>query len=234
MSSDLDILLVFRALPPDREPQAESAEAVACRVAGRWGIPLEVWSVSLEDLKRGRRTPMLVDALDDGIPIFPPGSPPLLLPLTPADARWCRGALLARVAEGSIEVAELRAAARNEDAARRVRDDVVRLCTAQLLLRGMTRPRRGDAVRAYLAAEPAGWSGTEHATFRWAAQSFAGDERDDESAPAPPPGGLDCAGRLVDRLRERVRAERHRSGGTFAAFEGFNQARSTPDQQPRK
>lgn len=60
--SDLDILLVFRDLPPDREPHAGIAEDLADRVAAETGVPVAVWSVSLPDLRPGARTPMLVDA----------------------------------------------------------------------------------------------------------------------------------------------------------------------------
>ena len=65
--SDIDVLLVFQRLPPDREPHASRAEAIAEQVAARTGIPVTVWSVSLPDLERGWRTPMLVDALADSV-----------------------------------------------------------------------------------------------------------------------------------------------------------------------
>src|SRR5215218_9816382 len=67
--SDLGVLLVFHALPPDREPHAGIAEWIAEDVAEETGVPVTVWSVSRMDLERGRRTPMLVDSLDDGIPL---------------------------------------------------------------------------------------------------------------------------------------------------------------------
>ncbi|HEU4884430.1 MAG TPA: nucleotidyltransferase domain-containing protein, partial [Longimicrobium sp.] len=51
--SDVDVLLVFRRLPPDREPQASDAERVADEVARQSGVPIGVWSVSLEDLEQG-------------------------------------------------------------------------------------------------------------------------------------------------------------------------------------
>src|SRR5690349_9114265 len=75
--SDLDVLLIFHDLPWDREPQAGIAERIADGVAADTGVPVTVWSVSLPDLERGRRTPMLVDALDDGIPLWPVDAPPV-------------------------------------------------------------------------------------------------------------------------------------------------------------
>jgi predicted nucleotidyltransferase len=157
--SDVDLLLVFRRLPPDREPQAAEAEEIADEVAERSGVPVTVWSVSLPDLERGRRTPMLVDALDDGIPLWPEGGAPLHLPFTADDAAWCSACLLDRVAEGGAEAPALLRAGDVEGAARRVRDDVVRLCTALLLAHGETRPRRGDAVRRVQSRDPVlGWA----------------------------------------------------------------------------
>src|SRR4051794_41966622 len=58
--SDVDVLLVFRALPPDREPHAGIAERIADETARDTGVPVTAWSVSLDDLVCGRRTPMLV------------------------------------------------------------------------------------------------------------------------------------------------------------------------------
>src|SRR5205809_7165314 len=69
--SDVDVLLVFRALPPDREPHAGIAERMAEETARDTGVPVTAWSVSLDDLACGRRTPMLVDALDDAVPLWP-------------------------------------------------------------------------------------------------------------------------------------------------------------------
>ena len=136
--SDLDVLLVFHDLPWDREPQAGMAEEIADAVARDTGVPVTVWSVSLADLERGRRTPMLVDALDDGIPLWPVDAPPVRVDYTPDDALFCTGALLDRVGEGSDEVVAAWEAGDGEAAARRARDDLVRMCTAALLLDGVT------------------------------------------------------------------------------------------------
>jgi hypothetical protein len=198
--SDVDLLLIFRRLPPDREPQAGEAEGIAERVARESGVPVTVWSVSRPDLRQGCRTPMLVDALADGVPLWPPGSPPLRLPFTPRDAEWCTARLLERVAEGGAEAPALLRAGEVESAARRVRDDVVRLCTAALLLRGETRPRRGDAVRA--------WTRRGGPVLEWAATSYGPAGYEEETPVPPPPGGFGAAFAAVERLRAEVVARR--------------------------
>jgi predicted nucleotidyltransferase len=208
--SDVDVLLVFRRLPPDREPQAGMAEALAERVAADTAVPVTVWSVSLVDLEPGNRTPMLVDALDDGIPLWPPGAPPLPLPFTPADALRCTQSLLERVREGGEQASGHLLAGEHGAAWKRMRDDLVRLCTAGLLLAGETRPRRGDAVGRFLARRggagefPPGFA----PVFRWAAESYGPAGRDDDAPVASPPGGARRAAALVDLLRRRV-AEWH-------------------------
>src|SRR5215217_2720753 len=87
--SDVDILLVFRRLAWDREPHATHAEMIADAVAREVGIPITTWSVSLPDLDRGSRTPMLVDALEDSVPLWCAGPPIPALPFTPEDALRC-------------------------------------------------------------------------------------------------------------------------------------------------
>jgi predicted nucleotidyltransferase len=193
--SDVDLLLIFRRLPPDREPQAGEAEDIAEEVAERSGVPVTVWSVSLPDLERGRRTPMLVDALDDGVPVWPAGSAPLHLPFTPEDAVWCTARLLERVAEGAYEAPALLRAGDVEGAARRVREDLVRICTGLLLLHGETRPRRGDAARRV---------GTRDPVLRWAAESYGPPGHEDDAPVAPPPTGFRAAFRTVERLRQEL------------------------------
>ncbi len=204
--SDVDVLLVFRRLPPDREPQAGMAEALAGEVAAYTMVPVTVWSVSLVDLEPGNRTPMLVDALDDGIPLWPPGAPPLPLPFTPPDALGCAAALLARVREGGEEASGHLLAGEHGAAWKRMRDDLVRLCTAGLLLAGETRPRRGEAARRFLARR-GGTGGIPPRfapVFRWAAESYGPAGRDDEAPVGPPPGGARGAAALIDLLRRRV------------------------------
>jgi predicted nucleotidyltransferase len=205
--SDVDVLLVFRRLPPDREPQAGMAEELADALAEETGIPVTVWSVARVDLERGNRTPMLVDALNDGIPLWPMGAPPPRLGFTPDDALRCVGALLQRVREGGEEVAELLEAGDGAAAARRARDDLVRLCIAGFLLRGETRPRRSEAVDRFVQrfVRPGRLPPRVRAVFRWAADSYGPEGRDEEGPVPPPPGGIAAVAGVVDTLREWVR-----------------------------
>jgi hypothetical protein len=210
--SDVDVLLVFRRLPHDREPQASMAEDVAAQVVRETGVPVQTWSVSLVDLERGNRTPMLVDALDDGVPLWPRGARSIRIAFTPADALRCTRALLARVSEGSREAGLARRSGDWERAERRGRDDLVRLCTAALLLCGETRPRFADCIRRFrerfggraVAGELGGFAANE-AVFRWAEGSFGATGKDDE-APVPPClGGFAAIAREVEALRGFVR-----------------------------
>ena len=204
--SDVDVLLIFRHLPPDREPQATLAENIASEVALDTGIPVETWSVSTADLARGRRTPMLVDALADGIPLWPSGRPIARLPFTPEDADFCVSALLCRVREGSVEFAQRIAEGDIGSANRRLRDDLVRLCVAALLLRGETRPRRSDAVHRVVdtCSVPGQWL----PVLRWAAHSYSW-EGDDERGVTTPPGGRGSAVRVVTGLVHWLQRETH-------------------------
>jgi predicted nucleotidyltransferase len=204
--SDVDILLVFAALPPDREPHASRAEEIAGEIARRSGVPVAVWSVSLVDLGEGDRTPMLVDALRDSIPIWCRGLPIPPVPFTPADALSCAEALLLRVAEGSDEFGEAMSRRDPAAAARRLRDDAVRLCTALLLLGGLTRPRHARAVVAAsrrLAAE-GGLDEPTATLLGWVARSFGRNGRDDARAVGEPPLPPVAASAVLDRLRARV------------------------------
>lgn len=216
--SDVDVLLVFRRLAADREPHASQAERVADEVARRTGVPIGVWSVSREDLDEGRRTPMLVDALDDAVPLWPDADPPRAA-FTPRDAAFCAARLLERVDEGGEQVA--RGLADEDDAwVRRARDDLVRLCTAVLLLAGDTRPRRGDAVRAFLARNPRfPLSAAERTTLAWAARSYPrGHLELDDDHPVPhPPSSPDVLLDLVERLRALV-ASRGRRAERIGSF----------------
>ena len=207
--SDVDVLLVFRRLPWDREPQAGMAEEIAEEVADESGIPVQTWSVSLVDLERGNRTPMLVDALNDGIPLWPPGAPPIPMEFTPPDAMRCVDALLTRVREGAVETAEHLHRGEEEAAWRRVRDDLVRLCVSGFLLAGETEPRRADAVRRFRARWGREFPPGFAPIFRWAAESFGADGRDEERPVDRPPGGLRAAAAVIDALRAWLRV-RHR------------------------
>lgn len=222
--SDVDVLLVFKRLPPDREPQATDAERIAEEVAARTGVPLGVWSVSNEDLAPGRRTPMLVDALEDAVPLWPADRDPPRAELTPADALFCAARLLDRVGEGSAEVSA-RLAAGDAAWARRARDDLVRLCTAVLLLAGETRPRRGDAVRRFLERNPDFEPGAEGCgVLAWAARSYPrGHVELDDDSPVPPPSvSADAVLDTAERLRQLVlaRGRMARRRGTFVQSPG--------------
>lgn len=203
--SDVDILLVFRWLSWDREPHATHAERIADAVARDSGIPITTWSVSLPDLERGARTPMLVDALEDSVPLWCAGPPLPPLPFTPDDALRCVRSLLDRIAEGSMEADGHLRRGDLTAAGLRVRDDLVRACTAILLTRGITRPRRGEVVAAYRALHrstpipPA-----LDLLLDWVRDSFGEDGRDAERPVGSPPGGLGRAARAVDALRDEV------------------------------
>ncbi len=204
-SSDVDVLLIFRRLSPDREPHASLAEKIAAQLSERRGVVIEPWSVSLPDLRQGRRTPMLVDALADALPLWPLGMPLPRPPFTMDDAHFCVGRLLARIREGGPEVAWLARSGRHHAAARRVRDDLVRGCVAALLLRRDTRPRRAQAVRSFVArfSVPRGWQPVLH----WAAASFGPEGRDEKGRVKIPPGGLAAGARVVSLLAEGLSRE---------------------------
>ena len=203
--SDVDILLVFARLAWDREPQATHAEIIAEAVATGTGIPITTWSVSLPDLDRGNRTPMLVDALEDSVPLWSAGPPIPPLPFTPEDALRCVRSLLDRLREGSDELMEHSARGDLPAAALRVRDDVVRACTAILLTTGITRPRRGEVVERYREVTSAvARPGCVEEVLRWARDSFGEDGRDAERAVPPPPGGIRRGAGAVELLRREV------------------------------
>lgn len=197
--SDVDLLLIFNRLPPDREPHASHAEYIAEREARRLRVPVTVWSVSLVDLQIGKRTPMLVDALADAIPAWRNGQPLPEIAFTPADAAFCTGSLLRRIDEGSDWYAHYLSLGDTAAAARRVRDDLVRLCTAHLLKHGITRPRRADAIRIFRDLHPPDrWV---IPILDWAEQSFGPAGNDDESSVDPPAAGLRAAAAVIDHLR---------------------------------
>lgn len=172
--SDVDLLFVFADLAPNREPHASMVEAICARIGAAQRVPISPWSVALADLRAGRRTPMLVDALADAVPVWPAAMVVPRPDLTPADAVFCVRALLTRVAEGGEEVVAARVRGDGAGAWARVRDDIVRLCTAALLLHGETRPRRAEAVRRAtpLLSPACGGSARTHALLRWTMETF--------------------------------------------------------------
>ena len=200
--SDIDILLVFDRLPPDREPQATHAEMIAAEEAQRLALPVTVWSVSLEDLEPGRRTPMLVDALADAIPLWSAGGELRPCRFGPEDALSCVTTLLRRVQEGSDAVGWYLGDGHVQAAARLIRDDTVRLCTAHLLLQGITRPRRAEAVSAFRALTTVTASAT--GTLLWAERSYGPDGTDEEAPVMLPPQGFADACEAVEYLRRLV------------------------------
>jgi len=203
--SDIDILLVFRQLSDDREPHATHAEWLADQIAASTEVPITTWVISLVDLVRGNRTPMLVDALADSVPIWSGGGPLPRLPFTPEDGLWCAERLLCRVEEGGWEVGYHLSRGEGSDAARRIRDDVVRLSTALLLLRGETRPRRADA--ADRVRELYRWPDWIISVLQWAAESYGSEGRDEDAPVQEPPGGLRAGARAVSHLRFQVEHE---------------------------
>jgi hypothetical protein len=213
--SDVDLLLVFDRLPPDREPHASQAEAIADEVARETGLPLSVWSVSREDLRRGRRTPMLVDALEDAVPLWPRRARVPRVPFTPLDAAYCVRCLLDRVEEGSVEVARARRDGHERLAYNRAREDVVRLCTGALLLEGVTRPRREEAVRALRRRWP---HLSRHPVIAWAARGGP------DGRVGGPPWAAVAA--LVDGLRGQLALDLG-GGAGLASQGGVPQARTT-------
>ena len=142
--SDIDVLVVCDVPPSHRDRASAAVYRLADHVSALTGVDLEPWTVCAADLQEGCRTPMLVDALEDGFPLWPRS--PLRLPFTPADACFCASCLLDWVAEGGPIVRAALASGRLADAARRARDDITRLATAALLLEGDTRHRRTSSL----------------------------------------------------------------------------------------
>jgi len=147
--SDVDVLLVCDVSPGARAAAGEVVERVAKRVEARTGVHVEPWTVCVADLREGRRTPMLVDAVTDSVPLWPPAAPPLRPRFTPADAVFCASRLLEWVEEGGAVTRRALREGRWPDAAARARDDIARLATAALLLTGDTRHRRAGSLRRF-------------------------------------------------------------------------------------
>jgi hypothetical protein len=155
-----------------------------------------------------------VDALADAVPIWPARVTVPRPPFTPADAFRCTGALLQRVAEASEEAAEMRWRGEYAALVRRMRDDITRLCTACLLLRGFTRPRRAGVARQYRALVArdgaGGMDAVESPLLEWVIHSYGPSGRDDERPVPGPPVGLAETACYIDQLRARVARERDR------------------------
>ncbi len=193
--SDVDLLLVCEVAPGARAWAGELVGRMAEEVAARTGVPVEPWMVAAADLRAGRRTPMLVDALADALPIWPPGAPPLRLPFTPADAVFCASRLLEWVDAGGAVVRRALAEGRWADAAARARDDIARLATAALLLTGDTRHRRAGSLRRFEEAfvrtgrVPSG----ARRALAWAAAAYPVDDGRGQADPPPSPRAVRTA-----------------------------------------
>lgn len=147
--SDVDVLLIYDVPTHHRDAVAADSQHLANRITRGTGVELETWAVAAADLDAGCRTPMLVDALEDGLPLWPPGAPALALPFTPADACFCADRLLDWVEDGGPLRAWALRRGHARLAARRARDDITRLATAALLLTGDTRHRRTSSLRRF-------------------------------------------------------------------------------------
>lgn len=172
--SDVDLLVVCDVEAAAREAAAARLERLARGVARRTGVRVEAWTVASADLRQGRRTPMLVDALADGVPLWPDSNPLPPLPFTPADARFCAGCLLEWVSAGARASARELAAGRLQRAAQRARDDITRLATAALLLTGDTRHRQVGSLRRFEQrfVRPRVISTRVVAALAWAASAY--------------------------------------------------------------
>src|SRR5690606_21910070 len=149
--SDIDLLLICD-LPPEERDEAGRILARDARIVSReTGLRIETWTVTTADLEVGARTPMLVDAIADGITLWPHPAPPLRITFTPSDARFCVRCLLDWVDAGGDVVRRALADGRRAEAAQRARDDITRLAAAALLLDGETRHRRVGSLRLFAA-----------------------------------------------------------------------------------
>lgn len=147
--SDVDVLFICD-IPPDlRHDAAAMLGAAAEAIGDMTGVVIEPWAVPAADLEQGWRTPMLIDALEDGVRLWPRGAPPLHLPFTPADALFCADCLVDWVDEGGPIVRQALREGRWDVAAQRARDDITRLATSALLLSGETRHRRVSSLQRF-------------------------------------------------------------------------------------
>lgn len=212
-NSDVDLLLVYDLHPDDRDALAAAVNREAHRVAAATGVAIEPWAIPAADLEAGRRTPMLVDALDDGRPLWPIGAPPLRLPFTPADARFCASCLADWVLAGGPIVRRALEEGRRDDAALRARDDITRLATAALLLTGDTRHRRrGSLLRfeeRFVGRRLV--SPRVRSALDWAAAGFPADGGRGVQQPPPTPAatasaelGFDLAAVMETEVLPRV------------------------------
>lgn len=214
-ASDIDLLLVCD-LPPETREEAGRILARDAKIVNREsGLRIETWTVSAEDLNEGWRTPMLVDALEDGITLWPRGATPLRLPFTPADASFCARCLLDWIEAGGTIVRRALDEGHWAAAAQRARDDITRLAAAALLLEGETRHRRASSL--HLFAERFLDTGTFPPNLRaplaWAANAFPADGGRGVGRPPPSPAasataptGFRLAARMASELIPYIHA----------------------------
>jgi predicted nucleotidyltransferase len=175
--SDIDVLVVCDVAPAWKDHAAAAVCDVAERVQRRTGVDVETWTVLAADLLVGRRTPMLIDALADSVPLWPPGQPAIRLPFTPRDAHFCADCLLDWVAEGGGVCRAALREGRWGEAAGRARDDITRLATAALLLTGDTRHRRTGSLERFRSrfVERGRVSAATLPALAWASAAFPAD-----------------------------------------------------------
>lgn len=185
--SDVDLLLLCDEDHLARRPLARAHRFMAREVAWDRGVDLETWTLTGADLEAGRRTPMLVDALDDGIDLWPTGKPPLRLRFTPADAVFCAECLLRWVDAGGRACRQALRQGRDQEAATQARDDIVRLASTALLLLGETRHRGRGSLRLFEDTLVRGdlISPAVRQALDWAAGAFPDEaQRSSRRAPA--------------------------------------------------
>lgn len=223
-TSDVDVLLVFAERASHRRRLALAAARAARSAARDSAAPLQTWTLTIEDLAPGRRTPMLVDAFADAVTLWPPGAPPACLSFMPADARFCAGRLLRWVESGPGVALRALIAGQRAAAARRVRDDITRLACAALLLTGDTRHRRSGTIRRFadvFLVSPE-WRAACLPALGWASRAYPRDDgRGRSHAPvtaraiASVREGLQFAAAMRERVVPWIRRRLRPSGGTW-------------------
>lgn len=185
--SDIDLLVICDLPPSDREAASRILGRDARIVSRETGLRIEVWTVTTADLEIGSRTPMLIDAIEDGHTLWPVDAPPLRLAFTPDDGIFCAGRLLEWVEEGMHLIPEALAAGRYADAAQRARDDITRLASAALLLAGETRHRRIGTLELFAERfiETGLYPATLLPALAWAARAYPPDGGRGTERPPP-------------------------------------------------
>lgn len=193
--SDIDLLLICD-LPPEERDIAGQILARDARIVSReTGLRIETWAITTADLEIGARTPMLIDALEDGYTLWPESAPPLNLAFTPSDARFCTLCLLDWVEAGGSLVRRALAKNRYEEAAQRARDDITRLASAALLLNGETRHRRISTLELFAQRfiQTGYYPATLLPALDWAARAYPQDGGRGTGRPPPTPAAITTA-----------------------------------------